>query len=227
MSSPQNSSLINEYSSVFTTLQAGKKQLIQWGAESVPLNRYIVDAAGSTAVCDPGAVIQTIDLAKVSEGETETQRSEYCVGALKRLVALQEEALVLQKSAKESGISAGLLTIVGQAATQSPNDNGASVLRQLGELVDEDQNAVDESIPVVNATGAKPAADIAVTPVLEDLSDSIDLQGSVANDTDTFDFERLTPLQQLTATMRAHWQALLVDASVCIVAIGLAISLVN
>jgi len=66
MPSPQNSSLINEYSSVFTSLQAGKKQLIQWGAQSVVLNRYIVDAAGSTAACDPGVVIQTIDLTKVS-----------------------------------------------------------------------------------------------------------------------------------------------------------------
>jgi len=135
--------------------------------------------------------------------------------------------LVLQKSAKESGIGAGLLTIVGQAATQSPNDNGASVLRQLGELVGEDQSSDVENKPAVNATSSMLATDVAVTPVPEDISDNIDLQGAVANDIDTFDFERLTPLQQLTATMREHWRPLMIDASVCVVATCIAITLVN
>ena len=228
MPSPQNSSLINEYSAAYMSLQSGKRQLIQWGADAVLLNRYIVDAAGSTGKSDPAPVLQSINLIKVTEGDTEQQSLSYCDNALKQLVALQEEVVVLQKSARESGISAGLLTIVGQAASQSPDDNGASVLRQLGELVGSEQSDSNNEIAV-----SEPAEDQAGTVQLaenatpEDLSDRIELDGAVANDIDTIDYERLTPLQQLGVTIREHWRPLLMDASVCVVATGIAISLVN
>ena len=235
MPSPQNSSLISEYSSAFTSLQAGKRQLIQWGAEAVLLNRYIVDAAGSTGESDPTPVLQSINLAKVSEGDSEQQRVSYCQNALKQLVSLQEEVVVLQKSARESGISAGLLTIVGQAASQSPDDNGASVLRQLGELVDAEQgtDGDDEAASDIeqdntqSASGQTSQSSEIQLAKPEDLSDKIELDGAVANDIDTLDFERLTPLQQLGVTIREHWRPLLMDASVCVVATGIAISLVN
>ena len=199
------------------------------------LNRYIVDAAGSTGESDPTPVLQSINLAKVSEGDSEQQRVSYCQNALKQLVSLQEEVVVLQKSARESGISAGLLTIVGQAASQSPDDNGASVLRQLGELVDAEQgtDGDDEAASDIeqdntqSASGQTSQSSEIQLAKPEDLSDKIELDGAVANDIDTLDFERLTPLQQLGVTIREHWRPLLMDASVCVVATGIAISLVN
>jgi len=239
MPSPQKSSLITEYSSAFTSLQAGKRHLIQCGADAVLLNRYIVDTAGSTGESDPEPVLRSIDLTKVTEGDTEEQRAAYCDNALKQLIALQEEVAMLQKSARESGISGGLLTIVGQAASQSPDDNGASVLRQLGELVDSEQHTDDHkevvdpesagtsSISAHAVAGPSSAVEITENAIPEDLSDKIELDGVVANDIDTLDFERLTPLQQLGVTIREHWRPLLMDASVCVVATGIAISLVN
>jgi len=228
MPSPQNSSLINEYSTAYTSLQSGKRQLIQWGADAVLLNRYIVDAAGSTGKSDPAPVLQSINLTKVTEGESEQHCVTYCENALKQLVALQEEVVVLQKTARESGISAGLLTIVGQAASQSPDDNGASVLRQLGELVDAEQNGTNDEITVSEpAKEQASTVQLAETATPEDLSEKIELDGAVANDFDTLDYERLTPLQQLGVTIREHWRPLLMDAGVCVVATGIAISLVN
>jgi len=167
MPSPQKSSLITEYSSAFTSLQAGKRHLIQCGADA--------------------------------EGDTEEQRAAYCDNALKQLIALQEEVAMLQKSARESGISGGLLTIVGQAASQSPDDNGASVLRQLGELVDSEQHTDDHkevvdpesagtsSISAHAVAGPSSAVEITENAIPEDLSDKIELDGVVANDIDTLD----------------------------------------
>lgn len=228
MASPQSTSLIQEYSHAFTSLQSGKRELIQWGAEPVVLNRYIVDAAESTAESDPQAVLRSIDLSKVTDGDTQKEREAYCEKALKNLVALQEEAAVLQKSARESGISAGLLTIIGQAAIQSPEDNGASVLRQLSELVD------DEA-----ASGGKETGKVLSLEKLDDeSSDTISENKSevqeieldtvvAANDVDRLDFERMTVLQKLSLLVREQWRSLLFDTSASLIAVCIAISLIN
>ncbi len=223
MASLQNSSLIQDYSQAFTTLQAGKREMIQWGAEPVVLNRYVVDAAGSTSECDPQPVLQGIDPGKVAQAEGEQESLDHCKQALKRLVSLQEEVVVLQKTARESGISAGLLTIIGQAASQSPGDNGASVLRQLSELVADDDadttspsGSADES-GANEKTSGKPDAE-APDIVLDEVA---------ANDIDRLDFERLTGLQKITQVMGEQWQPLLVDAGACMVAACIAISLIN
>ena len=138
MAAPQSSTLIQEYSEAFTSLQAGKTELVQWGAGAVQLNRFVVDAANSTGAVDPDAVIHSIDYSRVTHDGNAEEQLGYCRAAVKRLIALQEEVTVLKKSAGEFGISAGLLTIIGQAANQSPDDNGASVLRQLSDLVNDD-----------------------------------------------------------------------------------------
>jgi len=145
------------------------------------LNRYIVDAAANTGELDPASVLQMIDVNKVTHGDSYDERTAYCETALKKLVSLQEEVSVLQKSAREKGISGGLLTIIGQAASQSPEDNGASVLRQLTDLVQVDESGND-------ASGNKNASDA---------SDS-----------------------QSEKQLESH-------ASVCAIAAGIAISLIN
>ncbi len=209
-SAAEKPSLIEEYSQTFTSLLAGKRELIQYGAEALVLNRFIVDAAEATGDIDSAPVLQAIDIAKVPHGDTDSERHAYCEATLKKLVSLQEEVVVLQKSAREMGISGGLLTIIGQAASQSPEDNGASVLRQLGDLVLGSEP--DDS--------QKPAP----SPVS---SDEISLDEIAANDIDRHDQERMTDLQLLIQTLLSHWKSLVVDASVCAVAAGIALSLIN
>ena len=119
MASSESPTLIDEYSQTFTTLHVGKRELIGWGADAVTLNRFIVDAAGETGQTDPKTVLQSIDISKVPHGDSDVARAQYCETALKKLISLQEEVTVLQKSAREKGISGGLLTIIGQAANQS------------------------------------------------------------------------------------------------------------
>ncbi len=208
--------IIEQYSQAFTSLQSGKRELIQWGAEAVVLNRYIIDEAEDTGQSDPAPVLQAIDISKVTQGSTPSERAAYCETSLKGLVSLQEEICVLQKSAREKGISGGLLTIIGQAASQSPDDNGASVLRQLTDLVQGDNSATPtpmESSPV--ASNSSVALD----------AESLDV--NAANDIDRHDIDRMTSLQLLAHTLMIHWKPLVVDASVCAVAAGIAISLIN
>ena len=210
--------LIDEYSQTFTSLQAGKKELIQWGADAVALNRFIVDAATESGQSDTNTVLQSIDISRVPHGDTPAARTEYCDTALKKLISLQEQVTVLQKSAREKGISGGLLTIIGQAANQSPDDNGASVLRQLSELVGpESDNATQNS----NEISTQPVPVTGVTP-----------EDSDANDIGELDAESTVPepsvgIQRVVQTMRDHWKPLVIDVSVCAIASGIAISLVN
>ncbi len=218
MASAQKSSLIDDYSRTFTTLQSGKKELIQWGVDPVILNRYIIDAAGSTNENDPQPVLRSIDLNKVVAGDSELECMEHCEAALKRLISLQEEITVLQKSARESGISAGLLTIIGQAANQSPGDNGASVLKQLSDLVAPDSEAATES-------ALAPVSDSSNT--IESQASEIAVDDVAANDFDLLEDARLTGLQKLSKMVREHWKSLLVDASASAVAACLAISLIS
>jgi len=212
MASSESPTLIQEYSQVFTTLHAGKRQLIQWGADAVTLNRYIIDAARATGETNPQPVLQTIDISQVTEGETEQERTRYCSDTLKNLISLQEQVSVLQKSARESGISGGLLTIIGQAANQSPDDHGASVLKQLSELVG-NKDTKDATDTKTESPKADVVADVLV-------------QESAANDVDRLDDERRTALQQLAFAVRKHWLSLLVDATVCSAVTAVAISLV-
>lgn len=205
MPASESPSIIDEYTQTFTSLQAGKRELIQWGADTVALNRFIVDAAEATDELSLTPVLQTVDLAKVAHGDSDEERVEYCDKALRKLITLQEEVVVLQKTAREKGISGGLLTIIGQAANQSPGDNGASVLRQLSQLV-QGQDVVEKS--------PQPSADIS-------------LDDTAANDIDRLDHQRMTGLQQVTHTMREHWKPFAVDAAVCALASGIAISLIN
>ena len=236
MASPQSSSLIQEYSQAFTSLQTGKRQLIQWGADVVHLNRYIVDAAGSTGSTDTDSVIQTIDISRVSHGESADERIDYCRSAIKSLVTLQEEIVVLQKTARESGVSAGMLTIIGQAANQSVDGNGASVLKQLSELLEDETSDGDtEKTPVSESQAGKGEEDnnlagknVAIEPVKKNqLTDDIPLNEEAANDIETHDYERLTTLQKLALHVTEQWQPLLIDVCVCAVASGVAIRLVN
>ncbi len=207
-SAAEHPSIIEEYSQLFTGLQAGKRELIQYGADAVSLNRYIVDAAGATESIDDSAALQDIDVSKVPHGDTDNERSVYCRTALGRLVSCQEQIAVLQKSAREMGISGGLLTIVGQAASQSPEDNGASVLRQLSELVGcEDTQKPD-------------------TASLEQ-NDSLSLEGNAANDLGPSDAVQTRGLPLLLSTIKNHWRPLAVDAVVSAIAACIAISLIN
>lgn len=229
MASSESPSIIEEYSQTFTSLQAGKKELIQWGAEAVALNRFIIDSADETGETDTQSVLQAIDISQVPHGDNEKERYEYCDNALKKLISLQEEVSVLQKSAREKGISGGLLTIIGQAANQSPGDNGASVLRQLSELVGGDpvnttqsgavQATTDQSSPNQSRTDLK-------NKKTEDAA-AISLAENAANDIDRFDLERMTGIQLAAHTLREHWKPLVIDASVCAVAASIAISLIN
>jgi len=223
MASSESPSIIEEYSQTFTSLQAGKKELIQWGAEAVALNRFIVDAADETGDVDTQSVLQSIDISQVPHGDNEKERSEYCDNALKKLISLQEEVSVLQKSAREKGISGGLLTIIGQAANQSPGDNGASVLRQLSELVGGDPASTSKTAPDQNSVDQARVDQKSIKP--EDAA--ISLEEDAANDIDRLDLERMTGIQLAAHTLRAHWKPLVIDASVCAVAAGIAISLIN
>ena len=211
MASSQSPTLIEEYSQTFTSLQAGKKELIQWGADPVALNRFIVDAADETGESDTKTVLQSIDISQVPHGDSKAERTRYCDTALKQLISLQEEVSVLQKSAREKGISGGLLTIIGQAANQSPGDNGASVLRQLSELVGggSDKEGDPSQIPTQPAPQKTPEAEIAMA------------------DFEEHDPQSATGLQRVVKTVQEHWKPLVIDVSVCTIASGIAISLIN
>jgi len=210
--SAQNTSLIQEYSQAFTRLQAGKKELIKSGVDAVRLNRFIVDAADTSAEIDPEPILSSVDLERVSkEGDYDVRRT-HCRTTLDALVALQKEVVVLQKSATEKGVSAGLLTIIGQAANQSPADNGASVLRQLSELVsdDEPESASVETNTAANESTAAPEANTSIN----DSGDEVP--------------ENLAAVQSsFLSAIAQHWQPILFDMLVCTVATCLAISLVN
>ncbi len=212
MSAAQSQSLIHDYSMVFTTLQVGKRALIELGADRVLMNRFIVDAADSTGSMDDSDVLATINLEKVPVEGSEQERRLYCQSELARLVELQEEINTLQLVAREKGISAGVLTIIGQAANQSPDDYGASVIKQLNHLL----NDGDESGAVTDSAVAS------MTP-----ASPVTTQEHAANDAATRDFHRLSSLQQLGVAMRTHWRPLLVDATVCILASFFAINLVT
>lgn len=234
MASSESPSIIEEYSQTFTSLQAGKKELIQWGAEAVALNRFIIDSADETGETDTQSVLQAIDISQVPHGDNEKERYEYCDNALKKLISLQEEVSVLQKSAREKGISGGLLTIIGQAANQSPGDNGASVLRQLSELVGGDPDNTTQSGAVQATTEQSSPNQSRTDQSRTDLKNkktedaaAISLAENAANDIDRFDLERMTGMQLAAHTLREHWKPLVIDASVCAVAASIAISLIN
>lgn len=215
-SAAESPSILEEYSQSFTRLQAGKRELIKYGADAVRLNRFIIDTAGATGQADTAPVLQGIDVNKVTQGNTDAERRDYCETALKKLVALQEEVVVLQKSAREAGISGGLLTIVGQAACQSPEDNGASVLRQLSELVFGQESEKQES---------ESSDQTASTMSLSCVATSV--EEHAANDIEQPEQVQVTGFQQLVYTLANHWRSLVVDASVCAIAAGIAISLIN
>ena len=221
MASSESPNIIEEYSQTFTSLQSGKKELIKWGADAVILNRFIVDSAGETGESDTQTVLQSIDISQVTHGDTEAARTEYCNAALKKLISLHEQVVVLQKSAREKGISGGLLTIIGQAANQSPDDNGASVLRQLSQLVSSDSDNTAEK-PVEMTADAVPRTQPEVQPEVQ-----IEKQigEPVANDIEPQ--ETTSGLQRVFVIAREHWKPLVIDVSVCTVAAGIAISLIN
>ena len=200
-------SLIQEYTALVTSLQNGKTSLIDCGIDRVLLNRYIVDAASTTGSLDYEALLDTIDLGKVEYGNDNNEKRSHCASALVDLVKLQEEITTLQKVARENGISGGLLNVVGQAARQSPDDHGASVIRQLHLLMNDDAET--------GATTNKPGS-------TESVPDTF-----AANDAASGDFERLSFLQQLAVTMRANWKPLLMDGAICLVMTCLAINLVR
>lgn len=212
MSSAQGQSLIHEYTMVFTSLHVGKRALIEFGADRVLLNRFIVDAASTTGSADDADVLASISLEKVPGDGSEQERLLFCQSELTQLVEMQEEINTLQKVAREKGISPGVLTIIGQAANQSPDDHGASVIKHLNHLLNDN----DETGAVALAPQAA-----STEPVL------VQTPESAANDAASEDFERLSSLQQLGATMREHWKPLLVDATVCILASFFAINLVT
>lgn len=216
--SAQNTSLIHDYSQAFTRLQAGKKELIQSGVDAVRLNRFIVDAADTTAEIDPEPILSSVDLERVAtEGNFEERRT-YCRTALDALVALQKEVAVLQKSATEKGVSAGLLTIIGQAANQSPADNGASVLRQLSELVSDDSpGSTDQTSTVAKANAAANESIESAEP---------DQAGEEFAPSDDRDSDQ-SGLTSVTSVIAEQWQPILVDVLVCTIATCLAIGLVN
>lgn len=218
-SAVEEPSIIEQYSQAFTRLQTGKRELIQWGAEAVQLNRFIVDEAENTGQSDPAPVLHGIDLSKVTFGETESDRMAYCETSLNDLVSLQENLFVLQKTAREKGISGGLLTIIGQAASQSPEDNGASVLRQLTDLVQGDDHT--------NVQSSSPAMTDTPEPVNAATLDTATLEINAANDIDRHDGDRMTGLQVLSHTVLNHWKPLVLDATVCAIATCIAISLIN
>lgn len=220
MATAQTPTLISDYSQAYTSLQAGKRELIQCGADAMQLNRFVVDAADSTAEADPKSVLQAIDLNKVVHGDSQAEREQYCHTLLNKLIGLQEEVVLLQKSARESGISAGLLTIVGQAATQSPGDNGASVLRQLSDLVEEtDEGSTDKTIAKQEVEDTSKVHHTAAPA-------NVSPDEAAANDHETSELDDPAEPLGLLRVVREHWAALVIDASVCAIATGIAISLI-
>lgn len=216
MPAAQSPTLIHEYSTVYTRLQQGKRELIGFGADRVLVNRYVLDSADSTNPCDPEPVLGSIAIDKVTEGDSAEERMLYCRHTLAGLVGMQEEVNTLQKVAREKGISAGLLTIVGQASVHSPEDNGASVIYQLNQLLNpsiDDTGPSNQSVTPAENTVAIGSADSAID--------------HAANDALSMDFERLTTLQKITTTVLEHKTALIIDVVVCFFASCLAISLVS
>ena len=217
MSAAQSPTILQEYSTVYTLLQQGKRELIAFGVERVLLNRFVLDSADSTTTIDPEPVLATINPAKVTIGETSDERIQYCRSQLSELVSMQEEVNTLQKVAREKGISAGLLTIVGQASVQSPDDNGASVIRQLNQLLNDPEESATKT-----PSGSRDS-DLSTVTVAQDAS----VPQEAANDANTLNYDRLTTLQKITVTLLEHKRALMVDMVVCLFASCLAIKLVS
>lgn len=208
MPAARSPSLIHDYSTLVTSLHDGKRALIDCGVDRVQLNRYVVDAAATTGQLDSSPILDSIDPAKVSQGDDLPAKREYCRQTLAQLVEIQEEITTLQKVARENGISTGLLNIVGQAANQSPDDHGASVIRQLHHLLNDDDSA-DTSLPSSSTS-------------VNSVPDSF-----AANDSIDNQFERLSSLQKITALLREHWKPLLLDGVVCLLMSCVAINLVR
>lgn len=204
MAEAQSLPLISQYSDVFTRLHEGRLECVSYGMNRVVLNRFILDAAESTATPDDNELISMVDPDKVDGDGSVEQKRLRCSEKLMELVALQEEVNTLQKAAREKGLSGGLLTIVGQASIQSPDDHGASVIHQLSALMGGTEKA--------NRSG--PGNDV----------DSII---AAANDDQEPLTESDSRLNQMTALLRDNWQPLSVDIMVCLVASVFAISLVS
>lgn len=217
MPAAQSPTLIHQYSAVYTRLQEGKRELIGFGIDRVLLNRYVLDSADSTNQNEPDPVLATIDLEKVTEGGNNDEKKSYCRELVASLIGLQEEVNTLQKVAREKGVGAGLLAIVGQASVQSPKDHGASVIRQLDQLL----NGIET--PTDTAEDKKvPAGKTSVSDTVNVLTGD-----AAANDPATLDFERLSSLQKIVATLFEHKSAIIVDVVVCLFASCLAIKLVS
>lgn len=204
MAEAQSLPLISQYSDVFTRLHEGRLECVSYGMNRVVLNRFILDAAESTATPDDNELISMVDPDKVDGDGSVEQKRLRCSEKLMELVALQEEVNTLQKAAREKGLSGGLLTIVGQASIQSPDDHGASVIHQLSALMGGTEKA--------NRSG--PGNDV----------DSII---AAANDDQEPLAESDSRLNQMTALLCDNWQPLSVDIMVCLVASVFAISLVS
>ncbi len=212
MAEAQSLPLLSQYSDVFTRLHDGKKTCFDYGIDRVALNRFIIDASINTSQPDMTPLLSMVDLEKVPDGDTQSEKKQFCENKLKELVALQEEVNTLQKVAREKGIAGGLLTIVGQASIQSPSDHGASVIHQLSALMD---NGDAKPQPAtVDGNALKTDTDVA----LQD----------AANDSHE---EALSPpaggLQGVMAMAKANWQPLSVDVLFCLIASFFAISLVS
>ena len=208
MAAAQCPSLIQDYTTLVTSLQNGKVSLIDCGIDRVQLNRYIVDSAATTGQVDDAALLDTIDLQKVEHEGSNQEKRKHCADTLADLVRLQEEITTLQKVARENGISGGLLNVVGQAARQSPDDHGASVIRQLHLLLNEE------------AEGSVPPSQQATDA--ETIPDTF-----AANDASGRDFERLSGLQKVAVVLRENWKPLAVDGAVVLLMSCLAINLVR
>lgn len=207
MAAAQCPSLIQDYTTLVTSLQNGKVALIECGIDRVLLNRYIVDAATTTGHLDSEFLLDTIDLNKVEDAGDHKDRRRHCGETLVELVKLQEEITTLQKVARENGISGGLLNVVGQAAKQSPDDHGASVIRQLHLLLNDES---DSGVAATQATNADSVPDT-----------------FAANDAASNEFERLSYLQKLAVAIRDNWRPLLADGVICLLMSCLAINLVR
>lgn len=210
MAAAQCPSLIQDYTSLVTSLHDGKLTLIGCGIDKVGLNRYIIDAAVTTGQLDPQSLLDTIDLERVEYEGTHQQKRTHCADLLTELVKMQEEITTLQKVARESGISGGLLSVVGQAARQSPDDHGASVIRQLHLLLNDAEDGDSVSAAPTNAANTSAVPDT-----------------FAANDAATGDLDRLSSMQKLTQLIRHNWKPLLIDGAVCLVMSCLAINLVR
>ena len=214
MAEAQSLPLLSQYSDVFTRLHDGKKTCFDYGIERVALNRFIIDAANDTSQPDMLPLLSMVDVEKVPEGDTRSDKEKICKDKLLELVALQEEVNTLQKVAREKGIAGGLLTIVGQAAIQSPSDHGASVIHQLSALMDDGkstpQAAIVDGVPV---EAGSPKAEVALRPA--------------ANDAQENQLPPAGGITSILAMARQHWQPLSVDVLFCLIASFFAISLVS